>query len=160
MAAPPRAPGSRLAGAVVAGADGFVPVHAVIVTYTELPGDDDVVPRPLVDVVVGDADDVVVPCLVDSGSVHTLLPTWVADLAAIDLAGAEHRALGLGGSTTDAAMVTVALNVGEHRWEAEVGFCDPWPRSWGLLGQRSFFRHFEVTFRAADFQLELLANER
>jgi hypothetical protein len=132
----------------------------VIVTYTELPGGEGVVPRPLVDLAVGDVDDVVVPCLVDSGSVHTLLPRWVADLAAIDLVGAGSRALGLGGSTTEAVMATVALTVGEHRWEAEVGFCDPWRPSWGLLGQQSFFRHFEVTFRAADFQLELTANER
>jgi len=54
-----------------------------------------------------------------------------------------------------AHLVPTMLTVGEHSWEAEVGFCDPWPRSWGLLGQRSFFRYFVVTFRTADFKLEI-----
>ena len=40
-------------------------------------------------------------------------------------------------------------------WEAEVGFCAPWPYGWGLLGQQSFFRFFTVTFRAVDFALEV-----
>ncbi len=47
------------------------------------------------------------------------------------------------------------ITIGGHTWEADVGFCDPWPRSWGLLGQLSFFRNFEVTMRAADSELEL-----
>jgi hypothetical protein len=45
--------------------------------------------------------------------------------------------------------------VDDHVWEAEVAFCHPWPYAWGLLGQRSFFRYFTVTFRAADFELEV-----
>ncbi|MGH3923360.1 MAG: hypothetical protein ACRDTT_10900 [Pseudonocardiaceae bacterium] len=32
---------------------------------------------------------------------------------------------------------------------------DGWPHAWGLLGQLSFFRYFVVTFRAADFELEI-----
>lgn len=47
------------------------------------------------------------------------------------------------------------LTIGEFSWEVEVGFCGPWPRSWGLLGQRSFFRHFTVVFRTADFELDI-----
>ena len=132
----------------------------MIVSYTELPGGPDATPRPLLDVAVGDVDDVLVPCIVDSGAVHTLLPRWTADLATIDLSGAPMRKLGVAAQTVEAAMTTVALTVGEHRWEAEVGFCDRWPYGWGLLGQQAFFRHFEVTFRAADFELQLVANDR
>jgi hypothetical protein len=38
---------------------------------------------------------------------------------------------------------------------ARVGLCNPWPRSWGLLGQRPFFRYFVVTIRTADFELDI-----
>jgi hypothetical protein len=111
--------------------------------------------RPMLDLVVGDAGETLVPCLVDSGALNTLLPGWVADVAGIDLTGALELPLGVGGSGVIARMAMTPLTIGEHTWEAEVGFCDPWPRSWGLLGQLSFFRYFEVTMRAADSELEL-----
>ncbi len=50
----------------------------------------------------------------------------------------------------------VRLAAGSYAWEAEVGFCDPWPYAWGLLGHASFFRFFIVTFRAADSEFELV----
>ena len=109
----------------------------------------------MLDVVVGAASEVLVPCLADSGAMNTLLPGWVADLAGIDCAGAPTMTLGVGGSGAVARMVPTLLTIGDVSWEAEVGFCDPWPRSWGLLGQRSFFRYFVVTFRTADFELEI-----
>lgn len=125
------------------------------VPYRELPHEIDGWPRPLLDISVGDADDLRVRCLVDSGAMNTLLPCWVADLAGIDCADAPAKALSVGGSSIKARLVPTPLTIGEHSWEAEVGFCDPWPRSWGLLGQTSFFRYFVVTFRAADFELEI-----
>lgn len=132
----------------------------MIVSFTELPGAAGGWPRPLLDVGVADIDDVLVPCLVDSGALHTLLPTWVADAAGLDLHSAEPVALGVAATATTARLVTTQLAVGEHRWEAEVGFCDPWPYSWGLLGQKSFFRFFTVTFRTADFELEVTPVDR
>ncbi len=117
-------------------------------------------PRPVLDVVVGNMDEVLVPCLVDSGAMNTLLPGWVAELAGIDCNAAPAKTLGVAGSATSARMVTTSLAIGEHSREAEVGFCDPWPRSWGLLGQLSFFRYFLVTFRAVDFELSLTSAER
>ena len=108
----------------------------------------------MLDVSVGDADDLRVRCLVDSGAMNTLLPGWVADRAGMDYADAPAKALGVAGSGTKARIVPALLTIGDHRW-AEVGFCDPWPRGWGLLGQISFFRYFVVTFRAADFELEI-----
>lgn len=126
----------------------------MIVPFRELPRDGSG-PRPTLDLDVGVTDPVRVRCLVDSGAMNTLLPGWVADLAGIDCSGAEATTLGVGGAAAVARLVSTVLTVGEFSWEAEVGFCDPWPRSWGLLGQRSFFRYFTVTFRTADFELEI-----
>lgn len=125
------------------------------IAYRELPHDLSTWRRPLLDVSVGNVEEVRVRCLVDSGALNTLLPDWVADVAGIDTRDAPTRALGIAGGATTARMVTTLLTAGEHSWEAEVGFCDPWPRGWGLLGQVSFFRYFVVTFRAADFELEI-----
>lgn len=127
----------------------------MIYPFRELPQDPSGWPRPALDLDVGVTDRVRVRCLVDSGAMNTLLPTWVADLAGIDLTGAPTTTLGVGGSGAGAHLAPTVLTVGEHSWEAEVGFCNPWPRSWGLLGQRSFFRYFVVTFRTADFELEI-----
>lgn len=101
-------------------------------------------------------DELRYPCLLDSGALNTLLPRWLAEAAAIDLSGA-HRALrAVATSTTEASFVVARLSGCGHTWEAEVGFCDAWPFSWGLLlGQRSLFRYFTVTFRAADFEFEV-----
>lgn len=125
----------------------------MIFQYTEMP--DGGWPRPLLDVSVVDMDDLRYPCLVDSGAVNTLLPRWLADSAAVDLGGVEGRSLAVATSATEAAFVTVGLSAAGQRWEAEIGFCDPWPYAWGLLGHRSFFRYFTVTLRAADFEFEV-----
>lgn len=128
----------------------------MIVPYTDLPQAAGGWPRPLLDVAFGDVEDVLVPCLVDSGAVQTLVPQWVADDCGADLADAPSAAFGVAGGSTVARLARVRLSAAGHTWEAEVGFCDPWPYSWGLLGQASFFRHFTVTFRAADEEFELL----
>ncbi len=127
----------------------------MIFPFRELSSDPGGWPRPTLDVVVGNTDEFRVRCLVDSGAVNTLLPGWVADLADIDCDDAPTTLLGVAGSATTARMVTTRLSVGDHNWEAEVGFCDPWPRGWGMLGQLAFFRYFAVTFRAADLELEI-----
>jgi len=127
----------------------------VIVPYTGLPGEADGWPRPVVDLVVADMEDVLVPCLVDSGALHTLLPRWVAEAGGIELNSVKPKKLAVAAGQTRASFVTTGLTAAQHTWEADVGFCDPWPYSWGLLGQLSFFRFFTITFRAADFELQL-----
>lgn len=127
----------------------------MIISYTELPSAAGGWPRPVLDVGIGDMDDVLVPCLVDSGAVHTLLPRWVAAAGALPLDGGPTAVLGVGAASTSATFIKVRLAAGDHAWEADVGFCDPWPYAWGLLGQSSFFRFFTVTFRAADFEFEV-----
>ncbi len=95
----------------------------------------------------------------DSGALHTLLPRWVAEASGIDVADTETRALAVAATGAKAAFVSTRLTAAGHAWEAEVGFCHPWPYAWGLLGQLSFFRFFTVTFRAADFSFELVPVE-
>jgi len=127
----------------------------VIVPYTELPEEAGGMARPVLDVAIEDMDDALVPCLVDSGAAHTLLPSWVAQAAALPLSEGLPRILGVGGTLTSATFVTVRFGAGGRVWEGAAGFCDPWPYAWGLLGQASFFRFFTVTFRAADFEFEI-----
>lgn len=132
----------------------------MIVPYTELPDEAGGWTRPLLDVVVAGMEEAPVPCLVDSGAIHTLLPSWVARAAGVSLKAAEERDLAVAASGTVGAFVTVPLAVQEVSWDAEVGFCDPWPYSWGLLGQTSFFRFFTVTFRAMDHEFEVAKIDR
>jgi hypothetical protein len=140
---------------VVARRDRLGAFDAVIVAYTEIPAEAGGVPRPLVDLAIADMDELRYPCLVDSGAVNTLLPGWLAEAAAVDLAGADRRTVAVAATGAEAAFTTIRLSTIDHSWEAEVGFCDPWPYAWGLAGQRSFFRFFTVTFRAVDFEFEL-----
>jgi hypothetical protein len=123
--------------------------------YAELPGDAATIARPVLDVVVEGMVEAPLRCIVDSGSIHTLMPAWVAAEIGIALDGAEERRLLVASAAAIARLATVQLTVGDHQWEAPVGFCDPWPYRWGLLGQVGFLRFFVVTFRAADWELEI-----
>lgn len=114
--------------------------------------------RPMLDLGIGNAG-FHVKRLLDTGSVHTVFPSWVARRAAIDISNEnETRVLRLGGMTLEVTFVTVQLSFEDFDWEAEVGFCDGWDSDWGLLGQESFFRKFTVTFRAVDEVFEIERN--
>ena len=145
-----------MAGTGHAGGSGLGSLGSVIIPYTELPEDAGGWPHPLLDVAVADLDEAVFPCLVDTGSLNSLLPSWIADAAGLALQGAEATMLSVAGTATQARFCPVLLTAVDHAWKAVVGFCDPWPYSWGLLGQLSFFRYFTVTFRAADLELEII----
>ena len=118
----------------------------VIFPFVELPHMPGGWPRPVLDVVVGTMGEGLPPCLVDSGAMNTLLPSLGRRSGRGSTARTHQR-------RPSASPVPVRrrgwcrrqLTIGEHSWEAEVGFCDPWPRGWGLLGQLSFFRYFVVT---------------
>lgn len=131
----------------------------MILPYTQLPQAAGKWPRPLLDVAFGDVEDVFVPCLVDSGAVQTLIPEWVANDCGTDLEGVPEVIFGVGGASTRARFAIVRLSAAGRTWEAEVGFCTPWPYSWGLLGHASFFRYFTVMFQAADGLFELVPLE-
>lgn len=155
MAAPQRPQRDGLAGAGDADRGWFDPVDTVIVPYRDLPHDEGAWPRPLIDVGVADMEDV--RCAMSRrqrGSEHVDAPL---DRGACGdrHARAPTRGLAVAAAPTTAALVPTRLTVAGHSWEAEIGFCDPWPFGWGLLGQLSFFRHFTVTFRAVDLEFEL-----
>lgn len=118
--------------------------------FRPLPGMDDPTPRPLLDVRLDGLERGSLVGLVDSGALHNRFGTFVARQAAIDLDGAPPESIALAGRVLTAHTVTVGLQLGEHRWEAPVSFCDPWPWDFQLLGQEGFLRWFRVTFQAAD----------
>lgn len=131
----------------------------MIVRYSELPGAGRNTPRPLLEVILADVSSIRVPCLVDTGAVNSLLPRWSAEIVGLDLDATEQATLAVGGTTVSAAFAVTRLEVAGLVWEAPVGFCEPWPYAWGLLGHDSFFRWFTVTFRAADFEFEVTPND-
>lgn len=94
-------------------------------------------------------------CLVDTGSLHNRFASWIADEAGIELENVRPASIGVGGRPTLARTVPVALRAGEHRWEAPVSFCDPWPWDFQLLGQEGFLRWFRLLVEAADRTLEI-----
>ena len=99
VAAPPRPQRAGVAGSnrLRAGRVGHQ-FPALIVAYTELPGSVGSAPRPVLDITVADVASILVPCLVDSGSLNTLLPSWSADVAGLDLTAGEVRRLAVGGT--------------------------------------------------------------
>jgi hypothetical protein len=123
--------------------------------YAELGGDPEAIARPVLDVVIEGMAEAPLRCLVDSGAVNTLVPSWVAFEAGINLERIAGIHLGVGGGATTARFTSARLAIGDHAWEARIGFCDPWPYGWGLLGQIGFFHFFAVTFRAANWELEI-----
>ncbi|MDP3984077.1 MAG: hypothetical protein Q8Q52_03615 [Acidimicrobiia bacterium] len=93
--------------------------------------------------------------MVDSGALNTLPPLWVAEAAGLDLVGVVGRQLAATAIAIEAFFATTRLMAANHTWEAEVGFCRPWPYARGLLGHISFFRYFTVTFHAVDYEFEV-----
>ena len=96
--------------------------------FARMPCDRGLVPRPMVDLLVAGSEELLLPCLVDTGSSQNRFGLWVAEETAIDLHGVESVLLGLG---------------------------SPWPFGYQLLGLEGFFRWFDVTIRAADLLLEV-----
>lgn len=125
------------------------------VDYRSLPGS--AVDRPFLDVMIG-ASSHRVSGLVDSGSVHGLFHTDVADAAEVNLDGAEERTIEHGPQRlvqVPTRFATVSMECGGHQWDAEIGFGDWVQRDWGLLGHEALFRWFTVTFFGADTEFEI-----
>lgn len=129
----------------------------MIVAYTAMPAAAGGGARPLLDVTIADMTGISVPCLVDSGAVNSLLPSWLATAAGIDVSDVAPQTIGVGGAPCEARFTTIRLEAASFTWEAPVGICEPWPPSWGLLGRDAFFRFFDVTFRAASLEFEVTA---
>lgn len=127
------------------------------VPFRALPGRDVTVGRPVLDIYVEGIERTPLGCLLDTGSLHNRFGAWVARAAGIDIANAPRETIVLGGVQTEARTVPAGLRLAEHRWEAPVSFCDPWPWDFNLLGQEGFLRWFRVCISAADHQVEITA---
>jgi hypothetical protein len=102
------------------------------------------VPRPLVDVVVDGCEQPLL-CLVDTGSLRTRLPAWVAEIAGIDLLSAATETILVGGFRTTARHAHVALQIGDMTLPTSAWFCDPWEAPFGLLGQEDVLSALRFT---------------
>lgn len=129
----------------------------MIAPFRGLPGHTGIVPRPVIDVTLTHEHACRVVALCDTGALHNRFARWVADEIGLDLDGVEPEPIGVGGQHLLARSAVVSLRVGDTTWEAPVGFCEPWPWAYQLLGQEGFFRWFEVTVRAADRELDIIA---
>jgi hypothetical protein len=127
--------------------------------YVELPGEVGL-PRPAIDVQLEGLHEVLYACLVDSGAVANRLPATLAKQAGLPLEAAlDEDRIAVAGLTTTGRLLRVDVTISGEQLDLPVWFCDPWPWSFGLLGQEGFFRYFRVTFCAAEGWLEV-ARER
>jgi hypothetical protein len=127
--------------------------------YVELP-DETRLPRPTLLVRLEGLSAAPLRCLVDSGSVANRLPATLATLAGLSLDDAlDEDRIAIAGLMTTGRLVRADVTVSGETLDLPVWFCDPWPWSFGLLGQEGFFRYFRVTFCAAEGWLEV-ARER
>jgi hypothetical protein len=124
--------------------------------YVELPGE--VGPlRPAIDVQLEGLHEVRYACLVDSGAVANRLPAALATLAGLSLEDAlDEDRIAVAGLATTGRLLRADVTVSGETLDVPVWFCDPWPWSFGLLGQEGFFRYFRVTLCAAEGWLEVV----
>ena len=124
--------------------------------YVELP-DETRLPRPALLVHLEGLSEAPLRCLVDSGSVANRLPATLATLAGLSLDDAlDEDRIAIAGLTTTGWLLRAGVTVSGETLDLPIWFCDPWPWSFGLLGQEGFFRHFRVTFCAAEGWLEVV----
>ncbi len=120
-------------------------------------------PRPVCSLVIDGAVHAPLFCLVDTGSLRTRLPMWLATLLGIDLSGAPQETIGVGGhASVVARQAWVRLCVVEVAREIECGvwFCEPWDVGFGLLGQEDFLRLFRLTMSGAQGWFSLTPESR
>lgn len=121
--------------------------------FQPLPGAD-LPARPVVPVWIAGLPEAAQLCLLDTGSLRTRLPSWIAEVAGVALENAPIERAAIGGFITSGKATRVGITVGSHHFDAPVLFCDPWPLAFGLLGQEDFMRHFLVTISAEHQWLE------
>jgi hypothetical protein len=116
-------------------------------------------PRPIVDLALEGLEAAPVACLLDTGALRTRMSREFAELAGIDLTDTVTERLAVGGTSTDGAYARVTLTltdgIDEHRWDAPVWFCEPWPFAFGLAGLEGFLHHFRVTISGYHEYLEV-----
>lgn len=123
--------------------------------FLELPGEPRPLLRPVVPVQIEDLEEAPALCLLDSGATANRLSAELAELAGIELESSlAVDEIAIAGLRTTGRCIRVSLTAAGHRFDTPVWFCDPWPFAFGLLGLEGFFRHFRVTFCAAENWVE------
>lgn len=93
--------------------------------------------------------------LVDTGAEHAFAAAWTADLAGVDLAGSDDKAvIGIGGQVVEVTFAEVELRLHAPddadefiSWRADVGFVPDWRAPFPLVvGQVGFLDRFTATF--------------
>ena len=123
--------------------------------FLELPGEAQVLVRPVVPVQFEDLEDAPQLCLVDTGSTANRFAAWLAEETGVDLTGAPETTLHVAGLTTIARHARADLTIAGVRYDAPISFCEPWPFAFNLLGQEGFLRFFRLTVCAAECWLEI-----
>jgi hypothetical protein len=118
-----------------------------------VPGETDA--RPLVELVFDGIAEAPITCLVDTGSLRTRLPHWVADVIGVSLAGAPRERIVVAGTVVECRQAHVSVAVGPHEVPASVWFCDGWDVPFGLLGQEDVLRAFRLELSSAQGWFEL-----
>ena len=125
------------------------------IAFSTLPVPDQPDARPLVALVIDGIDEAPITCLVDTGSLRTRLPYWMADVIGVDLAGAPFERIVLGGVIVECRQAHVSVAVGPYEVPTSVWFCDGWDAPFGLIGQEDVLRAFRLELSSAEGWLEL-----
>jgi len=121
----------------------------------EVPGSGSTLSRPVLPVQVEDLEETPLLCLVDTGSTANRFDVRLAEAVGIDLHGLPTEAVAIAGVQVTAHHTRADVTVAGTRYDAPVTFCDPWPFTFGLLGQEGFLRFFRVTLCARELWLEV-----
>ena len=89
--------------------------------FQPLPGRGALPARPVVPVWIAGLPEAAQLCLLDTGSLRTRLPSWVAEAAGISLWGVPVERAAIGGFVTDGRAAHVGLRVGRHALECVPG---------------------------------------
>lgn len=127
----------------------------MIFEYLPLRGSGSTIRRPVVDVFLEGLDEIGISCLIDSGAIHNRFDERLADLANIDLTHAEETTFIIAGKKYEGRSANVQLTLGDHSWNSPVCFAKNWDKDFQILGQEGFFRHFDICFHAADYQISI-----
>ena len=110
--------------------------------------------RPLIDVSIDEFEQPL-RCLIDTGSLRTRLPGWIADALVLDLAESPSERVSVGGRITTARQSHVSLVLAGGTVPSSVWFCEPWDAPFGLIGQEDVLCAFHLRYSAGEEWFEL-----
>lgn len=127
---------------------------------------DGIVHRPEVILrIIGSSGEVYLTALLDTGADESILPSWVAEEAGVELhAGEVTQAAGIAGQQVDVIPGTVQLElVGEHEsyaWPATIGFAhfESPDDEYAILGHAGCLNFFTLTFDAERREVTITPN--